>query len=116
MIHGQWKTALIDIDVDADLSPEVDLGRPYDTVVIVCPALAVSATVGLMVAEKSGGTYQDLYLVKSDGTNVRILSSAYTTAVFTWVVPIGGFQFIKVKLSADQTGADKTFRVMGVRS
>ena len=116
MLQGEWKTALIDIDVDADLSAEVDLGRSYDTAVIVCPALAVSASVSLMAAEKSGGTYQNLYLVKSDGTNVQILSGAYTAAVFTWVVPIGGLQYIKIKLSADQTGADKTFRIMGVRS
>lgn len=116
MIHGSWKTALIDVSEDADLTAEVDLGRPYDMLVVVCPALAVSATVSLMVAEKTGGTYQDLYLVKSDGTNTQILSSAYTTVVFTWAVPIGGFQYIKVKLSAEQTGADKTFRVMGVRS
>jgi hypothetical protein len=117
MIHGSWKTALIDIDVDADLTAEVDLGRPYDTAVIVCPALAVSATVSLMVAEKTGGTFQDLHITDpADGGNNQAISGAYTTVVFTWVVPIGGFQFVKIKLSAEQTGSDKTFRIMGVRS
>ena len=117
MIQGSWKDAIIDIDVDADLTAEIDLGRPYETLLVVCPALAVSATACIEVAEKSGGTFQDLYTTDpATGNNKKIISIAWTTGVFTWIVPLGGFQFIKVKLSENQTGADKTFRVCGVRS
>jgi len=121
MIHGEWKTALIDIDVDPDLSAEVDLGRPYEKLLIVCPALAVSATVSIQVAEKTGGTFQDLHYfgrTKDDTiATVKWATTAFTTSNFSTVCEcLGGFQFIKIALSAEQTGTDKTFRVCGVRS
>ena len=114
MIIGSWKNATITISSDNDLTPEVDLGRPYETMLIVVPTID-SAQITIMVAEKSGGTFQELYVTDpADGGDNKVIS-ALGTGGFTWVVPIGGFQYIKIKTSAAQT-ADRTFRVCGVRS
>lgn len=114
MIHGDWKTATIGA-TPAVTSAEVDLGRPYEKLIIVCPALTTSATVSFTVAEKTGGDFQNLYMTDpATGNNIQVISGAFTSANFTWVVPIGGFQFIKVVISAAQA-ASKAFRVMGVR-
>lgn len=117
MLMGKWQDAVIDIDVDDDCTAEVDLLSEADTLLVVCPTLTVSAYVTIKVAEVSGGTFQDLYITDpADGHNTQVASSSYASGVFTWVVPIGGFRYIKIALSASQTGSDKTFRVCGVRS
>jgi hypothetical protein len=105
MIVGEWKNALIDVLVDNDLTAEVDLGRPYEVLLVVIPTID-SANVSFQVSEKSGGTYQDL------GQNQIIAAG---TGAFTTAIKLGGFQYIKIKTSAAQT-ADRTFRVCGVRS
>lgn len=116
MLPGQWKDGLIDIDVDANLTAEIDLGRQYETALIVVPTRTVSSQVSLEVAEKTGGTFQDLHdCDRADGSSHQIISAA-GTAAFTWIAPLGGFQYVKIKLSADQTGSDQTFRICGVRS
>ena len=121
MIQGAWQDANIDIDVDDDLTTEVDLGRPYEKLLIVCPALTVSATVSIKVAEKTGGTFQDLHYfgrTKDDTiATVKWATTAFTTSNFSTVCEcLGGFQFIKIATSASQTGTDRLFRVCGVRS
>ena len=117
MVIGQWLDALIDINVDADLTAEVDLGRPYEKLLLICPALSVSATVGIQVAEKSGGTFYALHKSQTNGATTLWATTAYTTGVFATVCEcLGGFQFIKIALSADQTAANVTFRVCGIRS
>ena len=66
------------------------------------------------MAEKTGGTFQNICLTDDAANNIKILSSA-TTGLWTWAVPIGGAQFIKVQTSAAQTTAARNFRVCGVR-
>ena len=117
MLVGSWLDAVIDISEDADLTAEVDLGRPYEKLLLICPALAVSATVGIQVAEKSGGTFYALHKSQTNGATTVWATTAYTTGVMATVCEcLGGFQFIKIALSANQTGSDITFRVCGVRS
>jgi len=121
MIHGQWLNGLIDIDVDDDCTAEINLGRPYEKLLIICPALAVSATVSIKVAEKTGGTFYDLHYwgrTKDDTiATQKWQTTAYTTGIFATVCEcLGGYQYIKIALSASQTGSDVTFRVCGVRS
>lgn len=114
MLVGEWKNATITITSDDDLSAEVDLGRPYDTLLIVIPTIT-SSTVSVKVAEKSGGTFQDLYITAtSDGDDDQPITTAGTGGI-TWIVPIGGFQFIKIATGAGQA-ANRTFRVCGVRA
>lgn len=116
MILGKWRTALIDIDVDNKVSAEVDLGRQYERLLVVVPTRTVSSAVSFEVAEKTGGTWQNVYVTDpADGGDNKVISAG-GTGVFTWVVPLGGFQFVKVKLSTSQTGTDQIFRICGVRS
>ena len=116
MLQGTWKTALLDISVDDDLTSEVDLDRAWETLLIVAPTRTVSSQITIEVSEKTGGTFQDVYITDpADGGDNKVISAA-GTAAFSWVVPLGGFQFIKIKLSASQTGADQTYRVCGIRS
>jgi len=120
MIHGEWKSAIVPKYVadpleEGVLSPEVDLGRAYDTVQVIIPTID-EASVSIMVAEKTGGTFQDLYLTSlTNGGDDQAITTASEGGT-TWTVPIGGFQFIKIKTSAAQTTQARTFRVMGVRS
>lgn len=112
MIQGTWKNCTI---ADGQtVSAEVDLGRAYETLLVVVPALA-NGQLTIQVAEKTGGTFQDLYITDpADGGNNKVISATASTA-FTWTVPLGGFQFIKITSSASQSGGD-TLRVCGIRS
>ena len=112
MIIGQWLTATIAIN--GTLSDEVDLGRPYDTLLVVIPAID-SAQVNVKVAEKKGGTFQDVHITESDGSSAVVKSDLGTGGI-TWVIPLGGFQFIKLQTSAAQAGDARSFRVCGCRS
>ena len=112
MIIGQWKTATIALN--GILSGEVDLGRPYDTLLMAIPTID-SAQVNIKVAEKIGGTFQDVHITEGDGTSAVVKTDIGTGGI-TWVVPLGGFQFIKVQTSAAQTGGARVFRVCGCRS
>ncbi len=95
-------------------SAAADLGRPYETMAIIMPAL-ISGTITVQGSETSGGTYTTLYITNpTDGTNEPLTSSA-TTGEITWVVPIGGFQFIKLVSGASQTSGPVTFRLRGFR-
>lgn len=112
MLQGEWKTATI--AKDGTTSGEVDLGRAYQRLMVVVPTID-SATISILVAEKAGGTFQNLYLASlTDGDDDQPITTAGTGG-FTWSVPIGGFQFIKIKAGAAQTTAARTFRVCGVR-
>ena len=105
MIHGEWKTALIDINVDADLTAEVDLGRPYETMLVHIPELT-SADLTCYVAEKTAGTFYAL------GKTVTVAAG---TGSFADIWEIGGHQFIKIGTSIAQT-ANRIFRICGMRS
>jgi len=112
MIVGEWKTATIALN--GTLSAEVDLGRPYETLLMVIPTID-SAQVSIQVAEKTGGTFQDAHITEGDGSSA-VLKSDLGTGAITWVLPIGGFQYIKVKTSAGQTGGARSFRICGCRT
>lgn len=112
MIYGEWKNAIT--AKDGTTSAEVNLGRPYETLMVIIPTID-EASISVQVAEKTGGTFQDLYITSlSDADDDQAITTAGTGGI-TWTVPIGGFQFIKIKTSAAQTTAAVTFRVCGVR-
>uniref|UniRef100_A0A6M3JXH6 Uncharacterized protein n=1 Tax=viral metagenome TaxID=1070528 RepID=A0A6M3JXH6_9ZZZZ len=114
MIQGEWKNCTVTIATNDQLSAAVDLGRAYDTLLIVIPTIT-SSTVNVRVSENAAGTYQDLYITAtSDGDDDKPITTAGTGGI-TWVVPIGGFQFIKLYCGSAQA-ANRTFRVCGVRS
>lgn len=114
MIQGEWKDCTIDITTSDTLSSECDLGRAYETLLIVIPTIT-AASISVKAAEKAGGTYQDLYITSTnDATEKKPLSTSGTGGI-TWAVPIGGFQFIKL-LSSNAQADDRAFRVCGIRS
>lgn len=111
--NSGWKAATI--ADEATTSSEVDLGRPYDTLLMIGTALD-NAQLSIQVAEATGGTFQDLYMILSaDGTSAQVITDSSTTAK-TYIMPLGGFQFIKIKASATQTNGPRAIRVCGVRS
>jgi len=113
MLSGSWKTATIALN--GQTSAEVDLDRQWERLLLVAPALD-NAQISLEVAEKTGGTFQDLYMIlDADGTSAQIITDTTTTAK-TYILPLGGFQFVKIKASAAQTGGARAFRVCGIRS
>ncbi len=120
MTNGEWKTATIPKYVASPLEPgtlsaEVDLGRAYETLLVVIPTID-SAQVNILSAEKTGGTFQNVCVTKlADGSNKKVITTPAGTGAFTWIVPIGGAEFIKVQTSAAQTSAARAFRVCGVR-
>jgi len=105
-LYGSWKNAVITKDDATKTSPEVDLGKDYEWVQIVIPTID-SANVSFTVAEKTAGTFQTL------GSGSAVITAGL--GGFTTVANIGGFQFIKVVVSATQTTATVTFRVRGSR-
>lgn len=101
-IYGSWKAATI---ANAGTSSaEVDLGKDYDFLEIQIPTVT-SGTLKVQVAEKTGGTFQDL------GSSV---TTATTTGAYDTVFKLGGWQFIKIVSSATQ-GAERLIRVRGMR-
>ena len=99
-IYGEWKAAAI---TTTD-SSAVNLGRDYDFLEIQIPTLA-TCTIKIKVAETLTGTYRDL----GDG-----ITTAAGTHNYHDVIKLGGYQFIKVIASADQTTA-RAIRVRGMR-
>ena len=102
-IYGEWKAATIAINGTS--SAEVNLGRDFDFLEIQIPTL-VSGTVKLQVAELTGGTFYDL----GDG-----VTTAAGTHNYADVFYLGGYQFIKVVVSATQTTTERLIRVRGMR-
>ncbi len=113
MKQGEWKTALIDVSEDDDLTAEINLGDVFDSVIIRIPTLT-SSSISLKVVEASGGTFNDLYMtIPTSGANIQVKTDKATTAHIIQM-PLGGFQFIKL-LASDAQAADRTFNVCGVR-
>ena len=105
MIIGEFKNATITITTDNDLTAEVDLGRPYETLLVHIPALT-SCNLTCYVAEKTGGTFYAL------GKDITVAAG---TGNFADVWEIGGHQFVKIGTSVAQT-ANRSFKICGVRS
>lgn len=114
MLHTEWKDAVITYATVDDLTAEVDLERVCDGLLIIVPTID-TAQLTIYVSDETGGTFQILHITDpADGGDNDVISASGTGG-FTWVVPLGGFQYIKIKTSAAQT-ADRTFKVCGTRS
>jgi len=109
---GSFLDALVDISEDDDLSVEVDLGASFEKLLVLVPTIT-SSTVGVQVAEKSGGTYYPLYRLDDDATGDFLDASTAGTTSKALVFNIGGAQFIKVSCGSAQA-EDRTFRVRGI--
>ncbi len=102
--YGGWQT--VTVAKDGTVSTPADLGRDYEFLNIILPALD-STTIGLQVSQSIEGTYQTLGI----GSNV----TAATTGQVTTTLELGGFQFVKVVCGSAQTTALRTILVRGYR-
>lgn len=101
------------IAISGTVSAEVDLGDLYDELVILVPTID-SAQLTIQGAENSGGTFYDIYTTDpADGGNNKLISAS-GTHLLCWIIPIAGFEFIKITASAAQTTAAVTMRIRGV--
>ena len=108
---GSWKAATI--ANAAASSAEVDLGDNFDKLRIFLVALDATTKVSVQVVEKAGGTPQNLYITNpTTGGDVQVIQGTAGAGAITWVVPLGGFRFIKIV--ADNTqDAERLIRVCG---
>ena len=100
-LPGSWLAATI--ANGGTSSAEVDLGRSYDFLDIQIPTVT-SCTLKVQVAEKTGGTFQDL------GSDI---TTDTTTGAYNDVWRLGGYQYIKIVSSVAQ-GAERLIRVRGM--
>ena len=105
-LYTGWYSAIITIATDAAKTPELDLGRDYEFLDILIPTID-SANVSFQVAETSGGTFYAL------GSGSKVIAAG--TGVFATTIRLGGYRYIKVVTSANQTTGNVTFKVRGWR-
>jgi len=110
LIHGEWIE--FDITGTGKTSDECNLGRVYETVVILLPTID-EGTITVQGARETGVGYANLYTYNPAGGVVQMITGD-TTGGYFCIFPIGGYQYIKLVSSVDQT--DETFYAMGVRS
>ena len=113
MIHGEWVTCTI-ADNETE-STECDLGRVYETAVVLLPAL-ISGTIAVRGRKETGGTDYDLHTYNPADGLVDQMITAATTGSYFCIFPIGGYQYITFESGASQTSGPVTFYAMGVRS
>lgn len=101
--YGAWQTATI--ANGGTTSNAVALGRDYEYINVILPTLT-AGTLKMQVCDTYGGTYQDL------GSSAI---TASTTGAYSDTWTLGGWSFIKIVSSADQSG-DKAIKVRGWRN
>jgi len=112
MIPTKWHSALVDQDVDDDLSEEVDLQGNFEFLTVIQPELDGAHTVTVHIAMTSGGTYYPIYQLDDDtAADFEQITSGLATAR-SMVFRIGGAQFIKIVVGTG-VSTDKTFYVRG---
>jgi len=111
LIHGEW----VDFDITGTgkTSDECDLGRVYETAIILLPTIN-DGTIAVQGAKETGGTFANLYTYNHADGHVDQMITESTTGGYFCIFPIGGYQYIKLVSSVDQT--DETFYAMGIRS
>lgn len=118
---GEWIAGVIDIDRASEFSGDdvdrfsevIDLGADYMAVVIEIPTID-SATVSIHVMRDSTVTTvpKEVHYTKSDDTTAHWTTTA-GTGLLSITLFIGGYQYIRIHTSANQT-ADRTFYCRGV--
>lgn len=112
MLPTTWLAALIDQDVDDDLSGEVDLGGNFEFLNVIQPELDGAHTVTVHIAMSAGGSYYPVYQLDDDtAADFQQITSGLATTRSV-VFRIGGVQFVKVAVGTG-VSTDKTFYVRG---
>lgn len=106
--HSEWYTATL---TDSTTSGAVNLGYPYNKLLVLIPTLGSSATTTVTVAMTATGTYFPLYRLKVDNTGDFVDTTGAATTTKAVIFNIGGAQHIKIVCSASQTS--EVFYVRG---
>jgi len=125
MIHGEFQSCLIDIDRDSEFSGDdvdqysklVDLGRHYEKLLIIVPALTSSA-LNIYVQELASTATVPSVLHKRKTSDESTVAWATTAGTGDYAIVcdcLGGFRYVRIRATTNQA-ADRTFRVCGVRS
>lgn len=103
-------TVLIDQSVDDDLTTEIDLGE-FTLAAIITPSSWTAANIRFEAAEKSGGTFADLY--DSDGNQVIVQAAASRCLGLTGnqASALAPCRFVKIGTTAGQA-ADRTLYLL----
>ena len=97
------------------LTSEVDLSQSYDKILLGIPTMTSGCDVLIQVAEKSGGTYRNLYhepVVDSTTPTKLQINSSVTQAYVP--LHIQGSQYMKVELSTAMTATSVEFDIVGI--
>jgi len=113
LIHGEWVSCIL--AKDGTESAECDLGRVYETAIVLLPTLD-SGTITVRGRKETGGTSYDLYTYNHADGHVDKIITAATTGGYFCIFPIGGYQYLTFKSGVAQTTDAVTFYAMGVRS
>lgn len=109
MIHGEWVSCAI----AGTTSAVCDLGRVYEKVCVLLPALS-SDTCKVQGIMTIGGDPYDLYTYNpADGHVDLMQTEASGSGGYFCIFPIGGFQFLTFVTGKTTTA---TFYARGVRS
>lgn len=113
MLTSPWKSALLDVDVDADATEEVDLGDNYEFMTVIVPTLGQASKLEAQIAKDAGGTFYPMWRWDADSAQdlVGQTTSITTTRALTFY--IGGAQFVKIGVEGTNMSSDVTFYVRG---
>ena len=113
MIATKWLSALLDIDVDPDVTEEVDLQGNFEFLTVIVPTLDQSSKLEVQIAMTSGGTFYPVWHWDADaaGDFLGQTTSITTTRAITF--NIGGAQFVKIGVEGTNMSSDVTFYVRG---
>ena len=104
-VYGEWRTGFLNNSVSNTLSNIVDLGRDYDFLNVILPALT-NTQIACQVAAPSN---TDTFVTLGDGVNVD-----WTTGNRASVLVIGGWQFLRL-LTTDAQVANRSYKIRGFR-
>ncbi len=97
---GAWLTATL---TSSTTSQEVNLGYPFQKLLVLIPTLGASGTSTVHVSNASGGTFFPLYALDDDATGDFVNATTAATTTKAVIFDIGGAQFVKVVSGASQT-------------
>ena len=106
-----WILSTLDVSVDDDLTPEIDLQGNYEFLTVLLPSLD-SGTVTVHIAKETGGTFFPIHTFDADATGSFAHASSATTGEIALTFRIGGVQFVKVSFGTGQS-ADESIYVRG---
>ena len=113
MIPTKWLPVLLDVDVDADATEEVNLGGHFEFITVIIPTLGQASKLEAQIAMAPGGTFYPVWHWDADaaGDFLGQTSSITTTRAITF--NIGGAQYIKIGVEGTNMSSDVTFYVRG---